>query len=433
MPLVSGENTRAAWPFVLVAALCVVAIVGVLTGATSPLSAAQFANTGHWVYNSVLGSVFHVDGATAGIDAQLALDAEDGSQVLQGDKSGFVVGPGRITEFDKASLSPKPPVAPPSDEFPLGIEVVGGPYAVYRNAGRVVRLGDPTATIDTGGVIGNPVVTGGGTMWLHRTGNGGICRIAKDAVDLSDCPLSAPEDHAGALTVVDGRPAFVDLFTSRLHVLDGDVDGDEFGAGVPLGVRLSPGSRPAPRDADGKLAILDPDRSSLVLVDVGDRGAEPVRVALPSGEYDGPVATGGVVALVDRQEGRVLTFAADGTRRDEAPIEKKNGRPRLHQGEDERIYVEDADGTQVLVVADDGEVTDVDVTAKPTTTTPVPTQTSIVDSLQRLAVHLDEALWSGAGADERSVAAAWSAVREIRGSLAGRPLGARLKAVFAYR
>jgi hypothetical protein len=376
VPLVSGKNTKAAWPFVLVAVLCAVAIVGVLTGATSPLSAAQFANTGHWVYNSVLGSVFHVDGATTNIDAQLPLDAEDGSQVLQGDSSGFVVGPGRITEFDKASLSPKPPVAPPSDEFPLGIEVVGGPYAVYRNAGTVVRLGDPTATISAGGAIGNPVVTDDGTMWLHRTGNGEICRIAKDAVDLSGCPVSAPEDHAGALTVVDDRPAFVDTFTSRLHTIDGEDDGAEFGAGVPLGVRLSPNSRPAPRDADGRLAILDPERSSLVLVDTGNSRAKPVRVALPSGEYDGPVSTGGVVALVDRQKGRVLTFGADGRRVDEAQLEKKDGRPRLHQGEDERIYVEDADGTQVLVVADDGEVTDVDVTAKPTTTTPVPTQTS---------------------------------------------------------
>jgi hypothetical protein len=369
---VSGKNTKAAWPFALVAVLCVVAIIGVLTGATSPLSAAQFANTGHWVYNSVLGSVFHIDGATTTIDARLALDAEDGSQVLQGDSSGFVVGPGRITEFDMASLSPEPPVAPPSDEFPLGIEVVGGPYAVYRNAGKVVRLGDPAATISVGGAVGNPVVTDDGTMWVHRTGNGRICRIAKDATDLSGCPVSAPKDHAGALTVVDRRPAFVDMFTSRLH----PIDGDEFGAGVPLGVRLSPNSRPAPRDADGRLAILDPERSSLVLVDTRNSAAEPVRVALPSGEYDGPVTTGGVVALVDRQKGRVLTFGADGSREDEAPIEKKNGRPRLHQGEDQRIYVEDADGTQVLVVNDDGEVTDVDVTAKPTTTTPVPTQTS---------------------------------------------------------
>jgi protein-glutamine gamma-glutamyltransferase len=58
---------------------------------------------------------------------------------------------------------------------------------------------------------------------------------------------------------------------------------------------------------------------------------------------------------------------------------------------------------------------------------------SFVDSLHRLAVHLDTALWSGAGADEGTVAAAWKAVAEIRGTLARRSLGARIRAVFLIR
>lgn len=58
---------------------------------------------------------------------------------------------------------------------------------------------------------------------------------------------------------------------------------------------------------------------------------------------------------------------------------------------------------------------------------------SVGDSLRRLAAHLDTALWSGEGADTGTVAGAWSAVREIRVVLAGRPLVARLKAVFAIR
>ncbi|WP_447008025.1 transglutaminaseTgpA domain-containing protein [Saccharothrix isguenensis] len=58
---------------------------------------------------------------------------------------------------------------------------------------------------------------------------------------------------------------------------------------------------------------------------------------------------------------------------------------------------------------------------------------SVVDSLHRLAVHLDTALWSGAGADEGTVKAAWKAVAEIRGTLARRSLGARIRAVFVIR
>jgi hypothetical protein len=57
----------------------------------------------------------------------------------------------------------------------------------------------------------------------------------------------------------------------------------------------------------------------------------------------------------------------------------------------------------------------------------------VVDSLHRLAVHLDTALWSGEGADKGTVTAAWKAVAEIRSALAGRPLGARIRAVFAIR
>lgn len=58
---------------------------------------------------------------------------------------------------------------------------------------------------------------------------------------------------------------------------------------------------------------------------------------------------------------------------------------------------------------------------------------SVVDSLYQLAGQLDRALWSGAGANDSAVAAAWGAVREIRRTLARRTLGARIKAVFAVR
>ncbi|HEX6358166.1 transglutaminaseTgpA domain-containing protein [Actinophytocola sp.] len=58
---------------------------------------------------------------------------------------------------------------------------------------------------------------------------------------------------------------------------------------------------------------------------------------------------------------------------------------------------------------------------------------SIVDSLHRLAVNLDIALWSGKGANESTVAESWSAVREIRGTLARRSLAARIRAVFVIR
>ncbi|GAB3452548.1 fibronectin type III domain-containing protein [Actinophytocola sediminis] len=362
------SNKHASRPFILLAVLSAVVVAAIVVGVTQPLSAAQFANTGHWVYNSLKGIVFHVDGATANIDAQLPLDADQGSQVLQSDTSGFVVGQNRITEFDKASLEEEQSIAPPAKETPLGIEVVGGPYAVYRESGHIVRLGDPAASIPTDGPIGDPVVTEDGTLWFHRVGRNQICTVELDGVTLAGCPVSAQPDHPGAMTIVGERPAFLDLFTRTLHTIDGDT----LDQGVELGVPLSPNARPAARDTDGRLAILDqgPAQSSLVLVDLRTSPATSKTVTLRSGDFDGPVSTGEVIALVDRQQGTVLTFDTDGEKKDEKPLKDKDGEPRLSQGEDERIYVEDADGSQVLVVDEDGDVTDVDVVGKPATPKP---------------------------------------------------------------
>lgn len=358
--------SRTNWPFATLVVVVAATLTAALLGFVSPMSAAQFANSGHWGYNSVLETVFHIDGGTGNIDIEFPLDAERSTVVLQGDTSGFVVEQGRITEFNKAAPTEQQTSTPPAeDENPVSIEVVGGPYLVYRDAGQIVRLGDDPAVIQAGGAIGTPVVTDDGTMWLHRTGRGHICRLAKDAVTLSGCPVSAPRDHAGALAVVGERPVFVDLFTNTVH----DLADDEFGSGTPLGVRLPPNARVAPRDGNGRLAILDPGQDHLVLVDVRSRPDDPVTKSLPPGDYDGPLTTGGVVVLVERQKGTVLTYGVDGTQRDDEPIEDKTGQPRLTQGEDERIYVEGEDGAQVVVVDEGGHVRDVDTTGDGTTST----------------------------------------------------------------
>jgi hypothetical protein len=75
--------TRASQPFVLIAVVCVATVVAVVAGVTPPLAAAKFANTGHWMYNSVLGMVFHVDGATTNLDAEFRIDAEVGSRTTR--------------------------------------------------------------------------------------------------------------------------------------------------------------------------------------------------------------------------------------------------------------------------------------------------------------------------------------------------------------
>jgi transglutaminase-like putative cysteine protease len=61
------------------------------------------------------------------------------------------------------------------------------------------------------------------------------------------------------------------------------------------------------------------------------------------------------------------------------------------------------------------------------------TETAVVSGLLSLAGQVDIALWSGGGASDGTVAAAWAAVRDIRRNLAGRPFAARVRALFDPR
>ncbi|WP_130346809.1 fibronectin type III domain-containing protein [Herbihabitans rhizosphaerae] len=368
----SERRNRKVVPLGLFAIVCAGALVAALTGATAPLSAARFALSGHWVFNSDLGLAFHVNGATTDIDAQVAVAGERGSQVVQGESNAYVVGPRSITEFNTATHEAGAAIAPPADEMPVGVEAVGGPYLVYRNAGKVVRLGAAPVTVSTGGPVGDPVVTSNGTLWLHRTGSGAICALAPGATELSSCPVSAPKDHAGALTVIGDKPVFVDLFTGLAHTADGDT----LGAGAPLGVPVSPNSRAARHDVDGRVAIFDPERHSVVLADLSATPAKPVTIVVPGGEYDGPVSTGSAVVLVERQHGTVLSFGADGSRKATRSVKRTGGQPRLTRGEDKRVYVEDAAGTQIVVVGTDGSLRDAPVRPR---STPQPTTVAVPD------------------------------------------------------
>lgn len=94
------------------------------------------------MFNSVLGTVFHIDGASRNVDAQLGLPADPGSQVVQGETGGYVVGGNRIIEFGKSDLAVGKVTAPAAQERPVALEIAGGPYLVYRQAGQIVRLGD---------------------------------------------------------------------------------------------------------------------------------------------------------------------------------------------------------------------------------------------------------------------------------------------------
>jgi hypothetical protein len=353
------RSWRARLPVVAVVVACVAGVVAAVSGAANPVSAVQFLLPGHWIYNSSLQSVFHVDGSTGDVDARAAVPGNAGDQVYQGDTSGYVVGDSRITEFGKSSLAVEESTAPPSRETPVGVETAGGPYLVYREDGKVVRLGEQHVVLSLGGPVSTPVATKDGTLWLPRTKAGLLCQLPKDAKQVS-CPVLLPKGHSGALSVVSDHLVFVDATEDTLHVVEKD------GLGEPrdLGVDAPADANIASTDVAGRLAILDGQRMHLVDAGMGTAGidrAEPVTIDLGDGEFTGPVATGSVVAVVNRTTNTLVTYDSHGEKRQTKELPGEKGDPRLSRGEDDRIYVDGAEGEHVVVVDRDGGFTDVPI------------------------------------------------------------------------
>ncbi|MCR6489631.1 fibronectin type III domain-containing protein [Amycolatopsis sp. OK19-0408] len=352
-------------PLTVLAATCLGLVVAVATGAVKPVPGLELTQAGHWVANPGLGLVFFVNGANRSVDAQAAVPGlEPGSDVVQGDTSAYVIGRQRIIELGKSDLTVDRTLDQPvTSERPVSLETAGGPYLVYREAGRVVRLGDAFTSIDSGGSLGDPVATSDGTVWLQRTGDGMLCKLPKGGETLG-CSVQAARGHTGALTVVGDTPVFVDTTEDTLQTVA------DTGLGKPLAINasLSPAAQIAPADADGRIAVLEPDARKLYFVDAsglsaGRAAGRPQAVDLGDGNYARPTASASSVVLLDLTSNTVLTYAPDGTKRHTMPVPPENGSPKLSRGEDKRVYIEGAQGDHVLVVDQEGTVAPVAVTA----------------------------------------------------------------------
>ncbi len=358
-----GPAARARIAIAALLAGCV-GIVGVAVAGQAPVTPGlQFLQVGHWVYSSVFQSAYHVDGSTGQVDARVPLpDAEAGSQVAQGEQSGYVVERSRITVFSKSTLAVENTLTPPATEQPAVLEIAGGPYLVYRNAGQVVRLGNPAATVPAGGPLSEPATTGDGSVWLHRVDTGSLCELPREATRLT-CAAQLESGHSGALTVVDDRPVLVDTTSDTLRAFGKD----GFGESAPIGIDLPASARVASTTASGRLAVVDPERNRLHLIDTAGLrkrpAAKPVEVELPKdGRFAGPVAAERVVTLVDETRNVVLTYDSEGAHRKTEAVPGNGGTPRLSRGEDNRVYVDSPDGSHVLVVdGEDGKVVSVQI------------------------------------------------------------------------
>ncbi|MGH3615215.1 MAG: hypothetical protein ACRDRK_21990 [Pseudonocardia sp.] len=115
-----------------------------LTATSTASPTPLLGQAGHWFHSAALASLLHIDGATKRVDARVELVAEGvGGPVLQGETRGFVAGRERILVFGKSTLRVEASIPAAAPETPVPVEVSGGPYLVYRQAGTVVRLGVP--------------------------------------------------------------------------------------------------------------------------------------------------------------------------------------------------------------------------------------------------------------------------------------------------
>ncbi|WP_427886073.1 fibronectin type III domain-containing protein [Kribbella sp. GL6] len=339
--------------------------------------AVAFQQAGHWVYNATLGAVFRVDGGGKNVDAEVrGVQAETGSQVVQGATNGYVVRSDGVIVFGKSNLTVKNSVRIGIPEEPIGIEAQGGPYLVYRQHGQIVRLGDQLQTITVGSVVSSAIATADGALWLRDSDH--FCKLAPAATTLA-CELPAQGKDAGALLSVAGKPAFANLSKRTLTPLSGE----KAGHAVPLDVSgaLPTTSVVAQSDVNGRIPILAGQR--LLLVDAaGAKAAESIN--LPPGRYDAVAAAGASVAVVDTDKRVVRTFAPDGKALHTHDLGKKKGDrkggPRVTAGQDGRLYIDDETGQVVTVVDGDGSVSEVDVNGddkpvSPSATKPTPTPT----------------------------------------------------------
>jgi hypothetical protein len=347
-------------PLVLtvVSAAAVVAGATAASGAAVPAPAAQ--QSGHWVVDGP--AALHVHGGTAQVDARVDLPPEAAGNALTAvaaGSEGFVVGRDRVWTFDRSTLTVVSGAPAAAAEVPVPVEVVGGPYLVYREKGTVVRLGRPAVTVDAGGPLSAPVRTPDGTVGVYRRDTGEVCAMRRDALEL-DCSIRGRTAAPGGLTVTGTTMVLVDTAGDVAHrVLDDGLDG-----GTPLGADLPDDALLGDQAAGDRLPVVVPGANLLRLVDIGGLaglrpGAAPVDVPLGEGAFSAPVVSGSAIALLELTAGRLLTFGPDGARLGETRLDPGTPAGELRRGEDGRIYLDEPGRTHV--VRPDGSVATVEL------------------------------------------------------------------------
>lgn len=336
-------------------ALCAVlpVLIGVLVATRSgPPDPPEVRSTaGHWVYVPDRGIAAHVDGADKRVDATVKVgSAGAGSPVLADGRIAYLVDDDRMIMFDHDGVTGDAPAAGAA-EPPVPVEADGVAYLVYRSAGLIMRLGAKPVIARAGGPLAAPVVTPNGQLWTYRMDSRQLC-VHTGGTKLS-CPSRVPAGHTGALTVVDGRPGFLDLTERTWQALDLRKTDEP----IALRVALPEDAAVGATSVGGQLAIVDRAEGNLLLITLA---GDVTTVPLGEGKFSAPVSTGDAVAVVDPDAGTITSYDARGRRRAELTVPGDGVRMAISA--DGRGYADSADGLQSVVMDRDGALTAVHTT-----------------------------------------------------------------------
>jgi hypothetical protein len=296
---------------------------------------------GHWVYVPSIGAAVHVDGGNRKVDATIQVgSASPGSLVVQDQHANYVVDYDKTIVFTRSGGVTDHDPSPGVDENPVPMLAAGTGYLVYRAAGMIMPLGSQQQ-IMVGGPLGVPVMTPTGELWVNRTDNGDIC-VLEQALR---CETKAT--HPGALTLMNGKPGFVDTSASMWQPLTTK------DRPVKLGVDLPANAIVGGSSVAGRIPVINPAAQDLLLIAVGG-GA--IHVPLGAGNYDRPSTAGDAVAVFDKDTGKIATFDAQGKPHSKMVL---RGDARMTQGDDGRVYVDSTDGLESIVMDPDGTLTSV--------------------------------------------------------------------------
>jgi hypothetical protein len=355
-----GLSNRARLAIGLCVALPMVLGILITAGTFHSAPAAPQQLFGHWVYVPSTGTAVQVDGDR--VDAQVNVgSASTGSQVVADQHAAYLVDYDHVVMFTPTGVTGSAPAAGVA-ENPVPLAAGGTAYLVYRTSGLIVRLGPHPFTIPAGGPLGVPVATPTGALWVNRVDTGAICQVGPTTLT---CPTKAPPGRIGALTTLNGAPAFVDLTAGTWQPVTGAGLGRPTRLGVSLPADAEVGSTPVA----GQIPIIDPDSLHLYLISAG---SSVTTVPLGSGHFSAPVSTADATAVLDTDTGTVTSYTATGARRASIPV--AGGAVTLAPGNDGRVYADSLDGLQTVVMAVNGGLTLVRTTNRtpPSYQTPAP-------------------------------------------------------------